>query len=205
MASETSDIVAERQLDRMIYFSDALFAISITLLVLDIAAPQLESGATPSDFGYALAGLLPNVIAFVVSFLVIALFWQGHHRLFANATRFHPKLLWPNLFFLMAIVVMPFATAFFSANAKVVVVALVYNLTLLACSVLLWFLSKRVMRYAGVEGQEREDRRSAVTIVAALLCVALAFIAPEWSQIGMLLTLVGPHFAKAPIAASAVE
>ena len=133
-------------LERLVFFSDAVFAIAITLLVLEIKVPHLPGNATSHDFVVALAGIAPSLFAFVLSFLVIGLFWMGHHRIFAHAHTYDSRVLWPNMLFLMAIAFMPFATAFFGANTNHFVPNLLYNLTLLGCGVLACWLAWCVAR-----------------------------------------------------------
>lgn len=98
-------------LERMIFFSDAVFAIAITLLVIEIHVPHVEAPFTDAAFIEALARLFPNFVGFFVSFFVIGAFWAGHHRAFDCARHWSPKLIAPNLLLLSAIAAMPFFTA----------------------------------------------------------------------------------------------
>lgn len=112
-------------LERLIFFSDAVFAIAITLLVIEIHVPRLPAGSDDAQFIDAIAGLAPNFVGFLISFLVIGAFWSGHHRAFACAVHWDDRLLPANTFLLFAIAAMPFFTALMSAysNARVPVVA----------------------------------------------------------------------------------
>ncbi|OYY71640.1 TMEM175 family protein [Sphingomonas sp. 28-63-12] len=114
----------EHTLERLIFFSDAVFAIAITLLVIELHVPELEPGASNVDFINALLRLTPNFIGFVVSFYVIGAFWAGHHRAFACAAHYSDKLLPANINLLLTIAAMPFFTAFLSnySNQRVPVV-----------------------------------------------------------------------------------
>lgn len=103
------------QLERMILFSDAVFAIAITLLIIDLKVPELEGNVTNQALTNALARLTPNIIGFLLSFLLIGLYWTVHHRLFGYVTGYTPFLLWLNLLFLLGIISLPFTTAFYSA------------------------------------------------------------------------------------------
>ncbi len=67
-------------LDRLIFFSDAVFAISITLLVLEIRLPAMEGNVTSTMLVSGLLALWPKYLAYVISFLVIGIFWIAHHR-----------------------------------------------------------------------------------------------------------------------------
>ena len=105
------------RLERLVFFSDAVFAIAITLLIIEVDVPHLHFGLPDSAYWQALAQRIPNFIGFVVSFFVIGAFWAGHHRAFACARHWDQRLVMPNQFLLLAIVAMPFFTAFMSANA----------------------------------------------------------------------------------------
>jgi len=116
----------EHGLERLIFFSDAVFAIVITLLVIDIHAPHLRFGSPDRDYWIALADLAPEFIGFFISFFVIGFFWAGHHRTLSLAAHYSPRLLFPNLMLLAAIAAMPFFTAFASANPRTRVPVICY-------------------------------------------------------------------------------
>jgi uncharacterized membrane protein len=99
-------------LERMAFFSDAVFAIAITLLVIEIKVPEVAHPYTDAAFLEALNERIPHFIGFFVSFFAIGLFWASHHRAFDCARHFSPKLFVPNLMLLCAIAAMPFFTAF---------------------------------------------------------------------------------------------
>lgn len=98
-------------LERMIFFSDAVFAIAITLLIIEIHVPEVHQPRTDHGFLLALAQLTPHFVSFLVSFFVIGAFWAGHHRAFDCARHWDPRLIFPNLVLLCAIAAMPFFTA----------------------------------------------------------------------------------------------
>jgi len=91
--------------ERFVFFSDAVFAIAITLLVLDLRLPN--GGAGP----FELAPLIPRFIGFGLSFYVIGRYWIAHHALFAAPQRCDTLLLNTNLAFLAAIAFLPFPTS----------------------------------------------------------------------------------------------
>lgn len=126
----------EHTLERLIFFSDAVFAIAITLLVIEIHVPHLEAGASSGEFINALARLAPNFIGFVVSFYVIGAFWSGHHRAFACAATYSDKLLPANINLLLTIAAMPFFTAFMSDYSNQRVPVVVYCCWLLLTALL---------------------------------------------------------------------
>lgn len=104
------------KLERLTFFSDAVFAIAMTLLVIEVRLPELHA-ATDRSLAQALLDLLPNYIGFVISFLVIGRFWSGHHRVMAVIDAADPALVRANLLLLMAIAFMPFPTAVLSDHS----------------------------------------------------------------------------------------
>lgn len=98
-------------LERMIFFSDAVFAIAITLLIIEIHVPEVHAPRSDHAFLVALAQVAPHFLSFLVSFFVIGAFWAGHHRAFDCARHWDPRLIFPNLVLLCTIAAMPFFTA----------------------------------------------------------------------------------------------
>jgi len=174
-------------LERMLFFSDAVFAIAITLLIIEVHVPEIPPGSAPGVYLHALLELLPAFFGYVLSFLVIARFWITHHSAFAHAPPFDAKLLWPNVQLLMSIAFMPFATAFMARNIGAMVPALVYFLVLMVASL----LSVRMVRKAtllgdaaalhGVEGLAMLRTRGLSIFFAAALAFALGFFVPQIS------------------------
>ena len=112
------------QFERLVFFSDAVFAIAITLLVIEVKVPvfgnhdagnlfpsvELLNEQWPHEF----IKLLPKLVGYVISFLVIGQYWIIHHRNFGIINRQNRRLLWLNLLFLMSVAFIPFTTGFYS-------------------------------------------------------------------------------------------
>lgn len=105
---------SELQFERIVFFSDAVFAIAITLLIIEIKVPHLEHTASDRDFWLAVVKLIPRFFGYFFSFFVIGAYWVGHHRIYGHIVRWNYGLIWRNILFLMAIAFMPFSTAFFT-------------------------------------------------------------------------------------------
>jgi uncharacterized membrane protein len=139
-----NELKKEFQLERFILFSDAVFAIAITLLVIEIKVPEIDRHtATDAMLLHSLDELIPKFIGFFISFFIIGLYWTVHHRMFGYVHNYTRKLLWLNLIFLLAIVLMPFSTAFYSEyvirGLKVPVILYVVNIVFLGVmNFLLW-------------------------------------------------------------------
>lgn len=102
----------EFQLERLILFTDAVFAIAITLLIIEIKVPELHEVHSEREVMQAVAALTPKFMGFFVAFFVIAIYWVAHHRIFRFVYQYDNKLIWLNIFFLLSIVLMPFTSAF---------------------------------------------------------------------------------------------
>jgi uncharacterized membrane protein len=110
-----NELKKEFQLERLILFSDAVFAIAITLLVIEIKIPEIhEKPITDNAVLHKLKELIPKFVGFLVSFLLIGQYWIVHHRMFSFVINFTDRLIWLNILFLFAIALMPFSTGFYS-------------------------------------------------------------------------------------------
>ena len=109
-----NELKKEFQLERMILFSDAVFAIAITLLAIELKVPAIIHDVTDHKLAESLAELIPRFIGFLISFLIIGQYWTTHHRLFGFVVNYNLRLMWLNLFFLLAVVLMPFTSSFYS-------------------------------------------------------------------------------------------
>lgn len=92
---------------RLETFSDGVYAIVITLLILDIRIPDVP----PAALGKALSGMLPQVFTYVLSFFVVALYWFSHHRVAQYVKQIDGMFVWLNMIWLLFVTVMPFPTA----------------------------------------------------------------------------------------------
>jgi uncharacterized membrane protein len=109
-----NELKKEFQLERMILFSDAVFAIAITLLAIELKVPAIIHDVTDHKLAESLAEMIPKFIGFLMSFFIIGQYWTIHHRLFGFVVNYNLRLMWLNLLFLLGVVLMPFTSAFYS-------------------------------------------------------------------------------------------
>ncbi len=96
---------------RVLAFSDGMFAIAMTLLVVGIAVPAIDDGDSVHDLADALNGLSDSIVSFFISFAVIGRYWVAHHQMFSMLAAFDRGLIGLNLVYLALIAFLPFPTA----------------------------------------------------------------------------------------------
>jgi uncharacterized membrane protein len=170
------------QLERVILFTDAVFAIAITLLVIEIKVPELEHRNEEAAL-HGLAQQLARFIGFFLSFFIIAVYWMAHHRIFRFVTHTTPRLLWLNMLFLLSIVLMPFTTAFQSEYAMLRLPWVLYSLNILFSGLMQYGLqvylrnpAAAVVRPAEQQHPDLDPVRPLVSPLIFLLSIALALI-----------------------------
>jgi uncharacterized membrane protein len=132
----TATTKTDHALERLVFFSDAVFAIAITLLVLELHVPQFPKGSPDIVYLHALYEMIPALVGYFISFAVVGMFWFGHHRAFSMAVRHSRRMLGWNLAFLGVIAFMPFSTSFLTLNMAQRVPSIFYCATLLAAALL---------------------------------------------------------------------
>ncbi|HSA95255.1 MAG TPA: TMEM175 family protein [Acidobacteriota bacterium] len=113
-------------LERIVLFSDAVMAIAITLLVLDLRAPD-----SPHGLVRALLALWPSYLSYLFSFFIIGSYWLSHHRLFRPIVRYDDRLAVLNLGFLFFIALIPFSTKLIALTLTGRAAVVVYSLNIL--------------------------------------------------------------------------
>lgn len=131
-------------------FSDAVFAIAITLMIIEVKPPHLHHDATNRDALQELFRLTPMFFGVILSFIFIGTFWLRHHQLLKYLDAYNNKLLLLNLFFLLAIVFIPFSTGFVFENvaAHTIVPIIVYNINYIAAAFFNYLLFSYVLNPA---------------------------------------------------------
>lgn len=120
------------QIERLILFTDAVFAIAITLLVIELKPPEVEAHSIGGQFKELFLSGFNKFVGFAISFLVIAIYWRSHHRLFGFVTSYTEKLIFLNCLFLFTVVMMPFSSAYYSENLGKAFPFIFYNMNVVA-------------------------------------------------------------------------
>jgi uncharacterized membrane protein len=151
-ASTTGAPEVDTQFERVIFFSDAVFAIAITLLVIDIRLPDVAGHARPLD---VLNALTPQILAFALSFIVVGRYWVSHHSMFGQIRGFDGRLITLNLLLLLFIAFVPFPTSFLGAYGNDPSGPVVYALTNAGASgslaLIWWYASLNGLTVPGLD------------------------------------------------------
>ena len=176
---------------RLEAFSDGVFAVAITLLVLNLAVPRLPSGGLVPHLREALLDQWPVYLAYVLSFLTVLIVWVNHHALFRIIRRTDQPFMLLNGFLLMVVTAIPFGTAVLAAYlqhpdrkvAQVIYSGLLLLLTLTTNR--MWSYAARDRRLldtaATQERIQRLTRQYALGPPVQLVAFALAFVSAEVS------------------------
>lgn len=167
---------------RLEAFSDGMFAIILTILVLELHVPELESSSFEA-FRIAMLQLAPKFFAFLFSFFIIAIFWVNHHAIIHHVREVDTKLLWLNTGLLFFSSLFPFITAFIGDYMMNPFVVALYPLNMALSSVMV----NALWKYAYVDtnfapnhltDEEKQARikRDRMALVINLVAAALAFV-----------------------------
>ncbi len=167
---------ASQQFERLVFFSDAVFAIAITVLVLDM---KLLSG---KDIVLDLNAMIPKFVGFGVSFFVIDIYWIAHHRLFGTLKREDGKLRVVNLAFLASVVFLPFSTSALAERPSVSASVILYALAVASVGVLLILLTFAARRPGLM--RPKETRGGTLPLSSGRLEPRRSFCFPRLSQCG---------------------
>src|ERR687885_75583 len=145
---------------RLETFSDGVFAIAITLLVLLFETPELHA---EESLGHVLLHQWPSYVSYVVSFVTIGIIWVNHHTIFRHVARTDRVFLFVNVLFLMCVAFIPYPTAVVARFVREAddarAAALLYGITLTATALffnLLWRYASRGNRLLAADADRRE-------------------------------------------------
>lgn len=189
--------------DRVVFFSDAVFAIAITLLAIELKPPSEELIARVGA-GQGWGELVPLFIAFVISFLVVGQFWMGHMQTWKHVTRVTGKLVWCSIFQLMLVALMPFATVLYSEAFRGHGPGrfAFYSGVLTGISFFAWLMRRIVVREEGLVEKLGADEvrwmqmRGLISLFVFAASIPLAFVLPTWMG-GIIFALIFPLIAVA--------
>lgn len=187
MSDEARAKAQEKETGRVEAFSDGVFAIALTLLVLDIKVPEIEQ-VDLTSLAAELIHSLPNVVAFAASFFFVLVMWINHHRLFTIIRRADNNLLLLNGLLLFGVTLVPFPTAIvadFVGTREGVMSVLIYNgwffVVAIFFNLLWWYAASKYRIFDNHPNQSLSSsitRRYMMGPFAYLVGILLAFIHP---------------------------
>ena len=177
--------------NRLEALSDGVFAIVITLLILDVRLPDNFRLDTNINFWHGIKSVLPNVGAYALSFGLISVFWNAHHIMFRFIRTIDGRLIWLNLAYLAFVTFIPFPTSLLSKAPQLEASVQLYALTLLATSlfhpVILLYLRSR-WRQSGTYEHVNWSRSFRVSLIA-----------PSFYSTALVLTTINVTISYVPL------
>src|ERR1700758_1349948 len=160
---------------RLEAFSDGVFAVIITIMVLDMRVPQ---GA---DL-HALKPVLPVFLSYVLSFIYVGIYWNNHHHLLHASEHVTGGILWANLALLFCLSLVPFATAWMGENDYAPLPVAVYGVMLLSAGIAYSILSNSLIAHHGKNSvlakSIGKDWKGKVSLLVYALAIPLALVRP---------------------------
>lgn len=161
--------------NRLEAFSDGVFAVIITIMVLDMKVP---GGATFA----ALRSVFPIFLSYVLSFVYVGIYWNNHHHLLHVTERVSGGILWANLHLLFWLSLAPFATAWMGENLDTSAPVALYGVVLLFAGVAYFILTKSLVRHHGKDSALAvsigSDRKGIASVILYTVAIPLAFVRP---------------------------
>lgn len=192
---EVGTLISE---DRMINFSDAVFAFAATLLVLKIDLPVLSANNLNSEVAGAIMNLWPQYVANIISFLVIGYYWLSHHGIFGTLIRFNSTIVWMNLIFLIFLSFVPFPVDLYGEYMYSPMIVVFYSGALALVGYMLlamWVYASHNFRLVSKNvGHKQVEYYTARLLVAPLvftLSIPLVYIHPIAAQVSWIFVIIG--------------
>lgn len=199
--TETKHPKHDFMIERIAFFSDAVFAIAITLMAIEIHPPLVKRGDTDAEVWEKFKEVLPEFLGLLVSFWLIGSAWMRHHQLFKYVDNFDLRFMANNLWLLFTIILFPFSTSFlfnsiFAGGVTKLQVFFYLGLPL-ASNIILYLLYKQVNKKhlkgaADVNFHKAVFSQGAMIISFALAITWIAIVPIEYHPFGYIFLGLGP-------------
>ena len=173
--------------DRVVALSDGVFAIIITILVLEIAVPENLSEQSLLE---ALDDLQPTLVAWVISFLLTGMFWVAHRDLFARVRVVNRDLVWLNLLFLLPVSLIPFAASVLGKYPDEPVALHLYGVVLIVATVMRLVLYRYVVKRPALLWPDVSTDRASLGLVITAAQIGLYLLAIAVADVSTALSTV---------------
>jgi uncharacterized membrane protein len=174
---------------RLEALSDGIFAIAMTVLVLNLNPPDFPDGATNAEVYTRLSTMAQSFIGFCASFITLGMYWMTHHLALRFLVRSDRVILWLNMYLLLLVSLVPFTTAIYAGDVDNIIVNTIFGANLIFLGILnyaLWAYASR-MGYLFHELTAEEKHFTSRRILTAPLVACLAMVAAMFQ----------PRFAEA--------
>jgi uncharacterized membrane protein len=180
----TEDQPFSKDPSRVVAISDGVFAVALTLLILDVKPPTVS----PMLLASAIFATAPRLGIFALSFAIVAYYWVSHHFSFGYVRLIDRSLLWLNMLFLFTIVVLPFSAAVLGDYPLAAPALTLYGANVAACSTTLaiawWYaVSQRLSIDVRRDERRRVAVRAMISPTLAVVGIAVATVAPVVSLV----------------------
>jgi uncharacterized membrane protein len=171
-------------LHRIEALTDGIFAVAMTLLVIELKLPEHGSVESAEALVGALVALMPKAISWLLSFFVLSLFWVGHHRVFAFVRRADSTLVVLNLIELAAVSLMPFSSALSGEFSNTYVAHLIFSINMAVLAITALVVLRYVYHHPGLGSQMPSGRyrgarlRIAGVVLVSIVAAALGAVMP---------------------------
>ncbi len=185
------------EFDRVAFFSDAVYAIAMTLLVVGIGFPHVRD----SELGSKLASLDSEIISFFLGFVILGFYWISHHALLARLRAIDATFLAINLLYLAVVAFLPFPTAVVGSNGSVPLAVVLFACSLAAVSIFevaLYVCAHRrdLLTRRPSDAEYRHDIVAGlIPGLVFLLSLPLAFVAPNYALLSWVLIVPAERLA----------
>jgi uncharacterized membrane protein len=160
------------QTTRLEAFSDGVLAIIITIMVLELKVPHGEGI-------YALKALAPVFLSYVLSFIVVGIYWNNHHHMMHITKQINGKVLWANLLLLFWLSLLPFVTGWLGENNFASIPMALYGFVLLMSAVSYWILVRAIVASEGADSQLAKaigsDFKGNISLLIYLVGIFISF------------------------------
>jgi len=176
---------------RLETLTDGIFAIAMTILVLNIRLPDLAAGETSGDLFLKLGQLWPTLASFIISFIVLAMFWVAHHTEFRYIKKLDHKLIWLNMFYLLFVSLLPFSAALLGRYPGNQAAVIVYGVHLTAMILVHYFMWRHASIHKSLVPEDLDPRVNKLADRLAIFGISTYIIAISVSfwQVGFTLVL----------------
>ncbi|TRX42812.1 TMEM175 family protein [Flavobacterium restrictum] len=161
-------------------FSDGVLAIIITIMILEIKAPEADSFES-------LKPLIPIFLSYVLSFIYVGIYWNNHHHMFQVVKKIDGSVLWFNTILLFWLSLIPFATNWIGSQSFATIPIATYGFILLMCALSYLMLQNKIIKLEGKESvlyqAIKNDKKGKISLVCYILAIPLAFFSPIISGI----------------------